>query len=250
MSISKLYKQSFFTNSSWICPDGIKFIILTGCGGGGGGGGGGSSNAPVSDLNPPSPYNPKGGSGGEPAITTYQVVKVNPGTNYSITIGTGGVIGNGGNGFPGPGLSGGKGISSYFDGHEFVGGNGGLGGTIVHDNVLSSDIYLKNYLLITNNGLNSRDNSSGPSPNGRGGGAGGISNNIYSYGGFGGSGASNNISTYNFKALIGGNAGIGGGGGGGGSGIAHSTNTVSETSNLGAAGGAGGLGFIEIAWIQ
>ena len=215
MSISRLYKETFFTNSFWKCPAGVKFITLTGCGGGGGGGGGAVSGANYSRGS--------SGAGGEPSLTISEVTTVNPGTIYTITIGAGGVGGTIGVSSLSSGLSGGKGGSSYFDGHEFVGGDGGLGGIPINNGF---DAFFKDYLFISRNGINGR--SSGGDfflfiiP----GGSGGTSNNIYSYGGY-----------------VGGDGGDGGVGGGG-------AGAAQPFLSLNFKGGNGGSGFIEIAWTQ
>ena len=223
MSISRLYKETFFTSSSWKCPAGVKFIILTGCGGGGGGGGGAAIGSSYG--------NAISGMGGEPALTTYQVIPVNPGINYSITIGAGGLGGNANYGNisfanGSPGISGIKGDTSHFDifftDLQFVGGNGGIGGIPIHN---TTDPFLKNYLLMTRH-------------------LGGISNNIYSYGGYPGV-ETNVIGSYGGG---GGTGGIGGGGGGGGFG--GRIGPPDGDGGVGGGGGNGGSGFIEIAWIQ
>lgn len=75
-----------------------------------------------------------------------------------------------------------------------------------------------------------------------GGGAGGVSNNIYSLGGLAGQGAG--YGGYPFSGG-GGNGAFGGGGGGGGGGEGHNYNNTHD----GSGGGTGGNGFLEISWM-
>jgi hypothetical protein len=246
MSSSRLYKQSFFGNSSWTCPAGVRYVILTGCGGGGGGGGGsGADRTSGYAVN-------MSGAGGEPALTTTQVFYVTPSLTYNVTLGLGGGGGNGvtglglSAGLAGNGTSGARGGDTSFGSISFAGGAGGIFGAAM---TTATDQYLRSYLIQPKSGINNRGNI-GPTQwpaGGVGGGAGGVSNNIYSYGGYGGSGSNDINWTYNVFAIAGTGGGYGGGGGGGGSG---SNSTYWTNNHDGANGGPGGAGFIEIAWIQ
>lgn len=262
MSNPRLYRILFQSNSTWTVPAGIKFIFVTGCGGGGGGGGGAGARDFSGNANSPLYRDAGGGVGGEPAITTTEVVQVTPGTTYNIVIGQGGAGGcgagnsGGGTGFCGTGfnnlniqangINGSRGGDSSFGSISFAGGEGGAGGPVLHYTV---DPYLRAFLATAAiNGINSREQI-GPSPfpnGGRGGGAGGVSNNIYSFGGAGGSGSNDTNWTYNFFSLAGGGGTVGGGGGGGGAG---SCTQAWNNNHDGALGGPGGNGFIEVAWI-
>lgn len=75
-----------------------------------------------------------------------------------------------------------------------------------------------------------------------GGGSGGVSNNIYSIGGYGGNGAGFNGNAF---AGGGGSGFAGGGGGGGGGGEGHNYNNTHD----GGGGGNGGNGFVEVSWV-
>lgn len=260
MSSGRIFTQIFFSNSTWTVPAGVRWVIVSGCGGGGGGGAGACSTGPTREF---TMYN-AGGSGGQAAATSTQIVEVAPGTTYTVTIGSGGaggvnssltVVGEPGNGnaFPynynnggnsSPGANGANGSASSFGSVSFLGGAGGEGGQLI----LASTV-------ITNRTLNVQNHTpirpafctvsglTGPANRGGGGGGGGSSNNFYSTGGVGGQGA---FGVYGFNfALGGGNGTVGGGGGGGGGG---ENKDFSDTGN-GAAGGNGGNGFMEVIWI-
>ena len=100
---------TFTASGTWTCPAGVYTAFVRVLGGGGGGGGRPRSYA-------------AGGGGGGSAVENIAVVKVTPGTAYTITVGAGGAGGgiyaNGGDG----GDSSALGITGY-------GGNGGGKGT-------------------------------------------------------------------------------------------------------------------------
>ena len=234
----RLYKQIFFSNSSWTTPHGVRFVIVTGSGGGGGGG----SGASVSGQNFLG-FWAGGGCGGQPAPTSTQIVEVTPGTTYSITIGTGGtgaapnfinnfVDGGGAT----AGNAGTDGNSSFFGGVGFPGGAGGARGEI-HTSYILAITSAKLATFPGSTGL------SGPADGGGGGTGGGRSNNIYSAPGGGGQGAFG-FAGYPFSTA-GGGGGISAGGGGGGGGEGKDYN---NTGN-GSSGGNGGAGFIEVSWV-
>lgn len=92
----------FTTNGTWLCPDGVTEIVLSGCAGGSGGCGGAGYGQTTG----------AGGGSGGPAgqSVVRQAFTVVPGTTYEVVIGAGGYAGLGG----ASGLSG------------SVGGNGGV----------------------------------------------------------------------------------------------------------------------------
>ena len=263
MSLPRLYKQIFTSNSSWTTPHGVRFVIVTGCGGGGGGGAGATSTGPSREFVTIN----AGGSGGNPAHTATQIVEVAPNTVYPIIIGLGGAGGcntaltvvsepgnlnpfpydynNGGN--SSPGYFGSNGTPSSFGGVTFAAGGGGQGGVLYPRPTagMVGVVGREHYLLQSVPNVPAFPAPSGPSADrarGGGGSGGGTSNNIYSVGGTGGSGAGG----FGSFAFSGGNGSFGGGGGGGGAG---ENIDYSNTGN-GACGGNGGNGFIEVSWIQ
>lgn len=113
-SQGKLKVLSFLTNGNWTCPNEVTRIIVWGQGGGGAGGAG-STNI----------HGAVGGGGGGAAILTSVVLDVIPNTNYSITIGTGGV----GSSMSTNNGDGGNGANTLFDNKIiFFGAHGGRGG--------------------------------------------------------------------------------------------------------------------------
>jgi len=101
----KMRSQTFLTNGSWTCPQGVTQIVLFGVGGGGGGG---------------RPYISGGGGGGWGAAITSGTYSVTAGTTYTVTIGAGGAgrTGSGGDGSDG-------GAASFGALQSFPGGKGG-----------------------------------------------------------------------------------------------------------------------------
>ena len=99
---------TFTASGTWTCPAGVYTAFVRVLGGGGGGGG-----HPAHNL-------AGDGGGGGAAVEITSIVKVTPGTTYTIIIGAGGAgsSGNGGNG----GNSSALGITGY-------GGSGGSGGS-------------------------------------------------------------------------------------------------------------------------
>jgi len=248
MSNPRLYKQIFFSNSTWSTPAGVRFVIVTGCGGGGGGGGGAATSG-AANIH----YYATGGSGGQPAPTSTQIVEVTPGITYTITIGLGGAGGgftavpnyNDGGG-KAPGNVGSAGGSTVFGGVFFPGGQGGARGEIVYPAGPSDPNDLQGRLLANREPATfcAAPGATRLSKGGGGGGGGGTSNNIYSAGGGGGQGAFG-FDGYPFSTG-GGGGGVGAGGGGGGGGEGRDYNNTHD----GSAGGPGGSGFVEISWIQ
>ena len=106
---------TYTTSGTWTCPDGVYTAFVRVLGGGAGGGGGGSSGVGV-------------GGGGGSAVENTALVKVTPGTEYTITIGAGGA-GGAGSASSNPGVAGGAGGSSSALGITGTGGTGGTGGT-------------------------------------------------------------------------------------------------------------------------
>jgi len=246
MSSPRLFKQQFFSSTTWTAPIGVRFIIVTGCGGGGGGGGGAAVSGSA-NLD----YYATGGGGGQPAPTMTQVVEVAPGVTYTITIGAGG-SGGGFVSVPNYNDGGGKtagnagldGAASVFGSVVFPGGRGGRRGEIIYI-AGSNSFALASQLvgLVSYTPFHGADGPSRVSKGGGGGTAGGCSNNIYSSGGGGGQGAFG-FDGYPFSGGGGGGS-VGGGGGGGGGGEGHDYNNTHD----GSAGGPGGSGFVEISWV-
>ena len=232
---------SFTADGAWIAPPDVYYTIVSGCGGGGGGGGGAvdASNA-------------SGGSGGGAATYISKVVIVNPGTEYTVTIGAGGSGGAGSTG-AGTGSNGGFAVSSFFDSHKFPhGGHGQAAGSVagfstggkaaVHSDASSAASpdnmgFGEGGDAERNGGRSLTNNFSGGSTGAtdgakEGGGGGGAS---IAAGGAGGAGNASGDGSNGITA--GANSGSGGGGGG-----ASSTN--------GGDGGNGGSGFIELIWFE
>lgn len=257
-------------DGTWLCPAGVKFIIVSGCGGGGGGGGGASSGG-RSNTNFAA-----GGSGGWASPTITQIVQVTPGVIYNISIGDGGASGtyncvanivSGGGSRPGnPGFDG---ASSIFGGVIFPGGKGGREGQLISINTLT-------FALGSDCANTALSGTANPTPQtiqmaaqqpafttsgtsqgaahavnrasnqyslSGGGTAGGVSNNYSSTSGYGGQGAQG-FDGYPFSTY-GGSGTYGGGGGGGGGGENWDYNNTHD----GSVGGFGGSGFIEISWM-
>jgi len=106
------YKVTFTTSGTWVVPDGVQMIWVTGTAAGGGGGGG---------------YGGGGGGGGSGSACEYAPIRVVPGETLTVTIGTGGAGG-------GPGGAGGAGGNTIISGNvsgtllTLFGGYGGGGG--------------------------------------------------------------------------------------------------------------------------
>lgn len=255
---ARLYKKLFTSNGTWVCPAGIRYVILTGCGGGGGGGAGASVNGGSGASGQYLPYFACGGGGGQPALTSTQVVEVFPGSTYTITIGQGGAGGiaiqvptdieGGGTSY---GRVGNAGTSTVFGSIFFKGAAGGRRGELFvtypyPGGNANSDMQVREGMFsigVSLVGTSAANGLSRLTYGGGGGGGGGISNNIYSSGGIGGDG-SQGAQGYPY-ALPGGNGTFGGGGGGGGAGSAYDWNDNGNGNN----GGTGGNGFLEIAWM-
>lgn len=83
----------FYTsNGIFTVPDGVTEVLVEMSGGGGGGGGGAISGSSTT-------FSPKyglGGGAGSPGTTIIDVVRVNPGERYNLTVGAGGAGGAGG----------------------------------------------------------------------------------------------------------------------------------------------------------
>lgn len=99
--------QVFTSSGTFPVPGGVTKVSVTLIGGGGGGGGTSSNSA--------------GGGGGGSMYINYPYTVV-PSSNYTVTIGAGGIAGDASNG------TGGTGGTTSFDALSAVGGNGGVGG--------------------------------------------------------------------------------------------------------------------------
>lgn len=257
---------------TWLCPAGVKWVIVTGCGGGGGGGGGASSSGRGNT------YFAGGGSGGHAAPTMTQVISVTPGVIYNISVGEGGIGGTSNcvanivsptGGGTKPGNPGSDGSSSIFGSFIFPGGKGGREGYLISIGSLtfalggdcanaaipgSANPIPQNIQAVAErapftaagslqgpaHAINRATNQYSLSGGGT---AGGISNNPLSTAGNGGQGAQG-FDGYPF-AGYGGNGTFGGGGGGAGGGENWDYNNTHD----GGFGGWGGAGFVEVAWV-
>ena len=124
---------TFLESGSWLCPEDVLHVRLTGCGGGGGGGDG-----YVKDQGW---VGGCGGSGGYASCAISQLVPVVPGTMYQIVVGAGGVANaSGGN--------------TIFGNNLFVLAGGGGGERY------SSASYNSFFGLDGNNGASNNDNNS------------------------------------------------------------------------------------------
>lgn len=137
--------------TTWTCPTGVFRIWLWGYGGGGGGGGGRGGATSNTTFSSP------GGGGGGGAIPPPApiLVRVTPGTTYTITVGAAGIGGTNGSGNAGYGTSGGPGGDTIFSGGglniRFAGAHGGVadynalqnppGGGTVHPEVADANAY-------------------------------------------------------------------------------------------------------------
>lgn len=260
-------------SGTWLCPAGVRFVIVTGVGGGGGGGGGASASGRASTIFA------GGGGGGWASATTTQIIPVTPGVIYNVSCGQGGIGGTsncvanivsptgGGTKVGNPGSDG---ASSIFGSYVFPGGKGGREGYLMSANQItfalgadcanaviagSNNPTSQNIQMLAERpGFTASSAVQGPahavnratnqySLSG-GGTAGGTSNNLISTGGNGGAGAQG-FDGYPFAGYgISGTNGGGGGGGGGGE------NWDYNNTHDGGLGGWGGPGFIEISWIQ
>lgn len=128
-----LRKDYFISSGVWTCPIGVTNVLLIGCGGGGGGSSGGGN------------ANEYGGGGGGGAIQQTSYASVIPGTQYTVTIGTGG---SGATGTGGNSVTGNDGSPTTFSnlfsaigagaGYGSYGGCGGLNFATGQTNLLGS----------------------------------------------------------------------------------------------------------------
>jgi hypothetical protein len=215
-----LRKDYFTSNSTWTCPAGVSNVMVIAAGGGGGGASGTSSSGN---------YTAGGGGGGGASLQQVCYATVSAGTNYTITIGTGG--------------SGGTGNNTSI-------GNGGSNG---------SPTQLSNgaTIIVTCIGAQGGGQSNQVEFGGQNIAATGTDGvNIFYEAGFGGRGSigSSGINGTGQPNYVGGYAGgsqgsysgnFGGGGGAGpqgpgGNGGAAGANATSASANTGAGGGGGG----------
>ncbi|EBV2194832.1 phage tail protein [Salmonella enterica] len=208
----------FYTsNGIFTVPDGVTEVLVEMSGGGGGGGGGAISGSSTT-------FSPKyglGGGAGSPGTTIIDVVRVNPGERYNLTVGAGGAGGAGGTQYiptsgdayirnDAIGQAGGPGGASLFASMTAFGGSGGRGGqVIITDFNTPQGMVPTTYSANGGNALN---------PSFGFGGSGGINSNGQPGSGHGA-----------------------GGGGGAGLGEAHYNHIAFN-------GGSGSGGFIKISW--
>lgn len=198
----ELIGEIFTASGSWLCPAGVRQIIIE-CWGAGGAGGGRTASGGAA-----------GGGGG--AYAKKNVVSVTPGLTYNFTVGLGGVgnlndVGqNGGDTFWDSGslvkAVGGKGAFGVV-GSTLIGGAGGLAGDCIGDVAFSG-------------GTGGNGDSGGTLAGGGGGGAGSTQN-----GGDGGN--------------FGGAGGTGGAEGGGNGGTWSSSSNGSQAGFVSGGGGSG-----------
>lgn len=158
-------------NANWIAPPGVKWVIVTGCGGGGGGGSG-ASNSSTNNAYPLFVWViAGGGGGGQSAMTSTHVVPVVPGVSYPVSIGLGGLGGPVNyvfNGAPNPGPNnyggtawgqpGSSGQNSLFGTIIFPGGQGGRRGEILQRGFVANEIDYGQYTGTGFPGSNSNSN--------------------------------------------------------------------------------------------
>lgn len=213
-------------STTFLVPQGVSVIYVSGCGGGGGGAGGAGRWAGGGKNS-----GGGGGGGGAGRSTIRQQLSVQAGQSYSVIIGTGGAGGiggpvrsNGGNG----GAGGATSIGSLL---SLAGGGGGQGG------------------LADFSGRGS--GGSGGSPGGQW----GTNGIVLVQGGDGGQGGSGPYGTAGGGSrgsstdgpnppTVGFGYGTGGGGGGG----AYQAQTANGAAEAGSPGGAGMPGFMLIEW--
>lgn len=208
----------FYTsNGIFTVPDGVTEVLVEMSGGGGGGGGGAVPGSSTT-------FSPKyglGGGAGAPGATIIDVVRVNPGERYNLTVGAGGAGGAGGTQYTPTsggayipsdaiGQAGFPGGASLFASKTALGGSGGGGGqVIITDFSTPQGMVPTTYSANGGNALN---------PSFGFGGTGGINSN-----GQPGSGH--------------------GAGGGGGAGLGGTF-----SNHIAFNGGSGSNGFIKISW--
>ncbi len=152
--VTQVSNTPILLNTTFTAPPGVKWVIVTGCGGGGGGG----SGASISSTNTAYPLFvwvvAGGGGGGQAAMTSTHVIGVVPGVSYPISIGLGGLGGtvngvfNGASAGPNPnnyggtawGTAGSAGQSSMFGSIVFPGGQGGRRGEILNRGFVANEI--------------------------------------------------------------------------------------------------------------
>lgn len=243
----------FTANGTFVVPDGIHQLLITGVGGGGGGGGGAGNRCGGIACN--------GGGGGSGSLPSTHLVIVTPGDSLTIQPAAGGTAGAGGIGnVTNDGQPGGTGGTTLITGSvnlTFSGAPGGNGGIAVttpftagNASVWSSPTLQtagsgnggqRNPIIDATNGVNSHTAQGGAfgtatgapfHPMGGGGGGAGLLD-----GGAGANGALTNPGTSASAAPA------GGGGGGGGA-----ANGVDTSGGTGGAGGVGGAGVVYIAY--
>ena len=194
--------QTFTNSGTFMAPTGVTSIIVE-CWGGGGAGGAATGN-------------PASGGGGAGGSYASKILTVIPGNVYNVTVGAGGIGGNG----PGP-----AGIPSWFNTTGTIYADGGAGGA----------------LASTNNSNGTGGNGSASSSIGNliyqgGDGATGI----YTSGTAGGAGGGGAGSTGTGNSAIGGTGGASkaNNGGAGANGVANSTDGATGSTYGG--GGSGG----------
>lgn len=228
--MSRYTSEVFNSSGTWLCPAGIKTVMVLGMGGGGAGG---------------SATNNEGACGGIGSGERMIFIQVVPGTSYTITVGAGGVANT-------SAAYGGHGGDTSFDSIEtFPGSHGGWWGGSPSGHLSGQMIPADSDFMVPNNNGgfptfsdSSNDETSPTSGSINGWGVGAHGTVVYTGNGGGGGGAGGRANGADGGALdtSGDNAPANSGAGGGGCGM-----TSLAARKL---GGAGGSGRLEVVWLN
>lgn len=142
-----LRSVSFSSNGTWVAPEGVTKIEVSGRPGSGGGGGGAAGGAGYADAVSGGAKGGGGGGGGGAASFSTTTLTVVPGTSYSVVIGTAGTAGAGGIAGGAAATNGGNGGATSLGSlikfgrnlsGTYIGGTGGVAGTVGTSSTTSS----------------------------------------------------------------------------------------------------------------